>query len=183
MPCENKPKHDGNNGRTDHGTTEKTAASEKTAGGTTPQTQPLPSPMESEEESDGSPIEQEIIAAYHRLETAKAKQQDASENAKQCRKELDRLIRKLVAYHQPLPLFDKPKRAAPSDGNDTDFSGMSLMDLTVERIRRMDEKYGILGGNTEVGLENDLDVDDLCDMNMAEYRKSLKKTKSKRSKR
>ncbi|MDD3471094.1 MAG: hypothetical protein PHE53_14120 [Thermoguttaceae bacterium] len=69
MPCENEPKHDGNDGRTDHGTTEKTAANEKTAGGTTPQTQSLPSPMESEEESDGkTELEKQMAEAKANLE-------------------------------------------------------------------------------------------------------------------
>ncbi len=141
--------------------------------------------MESEKESNSEKlsIEQDIVKAYHRLEYAKSKQADANEETKACRKELDRLIRKLVAYNQPLPLFDKPERTAPSDGNDTDFSGMSLTELNLERIRRMDEKYGILGENAEIDPEDDSNGEDSGDMNMAEYKKSLKKTKSKRPKR
>lgn len=152
---------------------------------TTPQTQSLSSSVESTKEPDSEKlsIEQDIVQAYHRLESAKSKQADANEIVKQCRKEIDRLIRKIVAYHQPLPLFDKSERTAPSGGNDTDFRGMSLSELNVERIRRLDEKYGILGENAEIDQEDDSNNEDSVDVNMAEYRKSLKKTKSKRPKR
>lgn len=171
MPCENEPKHNGNADRTDHGTTEKAAASEKTAGGTTPQTQPLPSSMESEEEQDRKRLVREIATAWHFLENVKSEQQEVNQRVKDCRKDLDRKICELVAFDQKFELLDwRNREKTPSNESESRSSSVTIGPKTFDALKQLSQR-----------LKDD--EEDSDSVNMAEYRKSLKKTKSKRSKR